>query len=203
MRRPARPARPAHRHRPPRGGHVGLALAGPDAASQGHHLGRTHDQQSRCRLVGPATLDHPERAAGQRRRPRPGRTPVEAPAPASARSRAGAGRRRPGRAGARPGPRWRASPIGHGQERGQRRQPDEFRFRQVDPVLGGDVADGLPDQPERRDLEVEEVHRHLRAPNSSIQKPLACSRGSPPPDSRTRRAIRFASSTSFDARLML
>ena len=34
-------------------------------------------------------------------------------------------------------------------------------------------------------------------PSSSIQKPLAWTLGSPPPDSRTRRAIRLASSTSL------
>ena len=39
--------------------------------------------------------------------------------------------------------------------------------------------------------------------SSSIQNPLACTRGSPPPDSRMRRAIRLARSTSALSRLML
>ena len=66
-----------------------------------------------------------------------------------------------------------AGAVGDGEERRQRRQPDELGLGEVDAVLGRDVADGLPDQPERRRREVEQVHRHLGAgPSSSIQKPL-------------------------------
>ena len=94
--------------------------------------------------------------------------------------------------------------VRDGQERRQRRQADQLRFGEVDPILGGHVAHGLPDEPERRDLEVEQIHRHLRATQLLDPEPV----GLDPWAARRRtrgHAGRSgcASSTSSDARLML
>ena len=155
------------------------------------------------RLVAPAALDDPERsrrvAAAQSGRAGPGglepqlerlhRREVAQPEEAGR-----GGQPRLDRVVAR-----RAGVVGDGEERGQRREPDQLRLGELDAVLGGDVADGLPDQPERRRPRSRGgSSRPGRDRSSSIQKPLAWTFGRPPPDSRTRRAIRLASSTSVD-----
>ena len=47
------------------------------------------------------------------------------------------------------------------------------------PVLGGDVPDGVPHEPEGRDLEVEEVHRHLCAAQLLDPEPVGLDLGQP------------------------
>ena len=47
------------------------------------------------------------------------------------------------------------------EEGGERGEPDELRLGQIDAVVGRLRLDGLPDEPERRLAEIEEVHRHL------------------------------------------
>ena len=94
------------------------------------------------------------------------------------------------------------------RERGERREPDELRLVRARPRPRRQLAHDLPDAPHRRRPEVEQVHRDLgarpdrRAPAPRPRNPFAWTLGSPPPDSRTRRAIRFASSTSSVSRLM-
>ena len=51
--------------------------------------------------------------------------------------------------------------VGDRLERRLRRQPDQLRLGRPDAVLGGEIAHGVPDQPERGDREVEQVHRDL------------------------------------------
>ncbi len=59
--------------------------------------------------------------------------------------------------------RGRVGPIGDRKECSQRGKPDEFGLGELHAVLRGDVADGLPDQPQRCRCEVEDVHRDLGA----------------------------------------
>ena len=53
--------------------------------------------------------------------------------------------------------------VGHVAQGGQGRQSDELGFAELDALVGGQAAHRLPHQPERRDAEVEQVHRHLGA----------------------------------------
>src|SRR4051812_10370954 len=55
----------------------------------------------------------------------------------------------------------RAGVVRDGQERGGGREPDELRLGEGDAVFGRQLADAVPDEPERRDGEVQDVHRHL------------------------------------------
>ena len=147
-----------------------LALFGtaPDAPLEGDDFRCSDDQEARRLLTGAATLDDAERAA------HPGRASGGVGAPlisARRNSRAWVGEKSRSRrysAAARNRSSMGASGIGVGslgdsEERGQWGEADEFGFGQFDAVLGGHVANRLPDHPERRDREVEQVHRHLRA----------------------------------------
>src|SRR5829696_3744702 len=51
--------------------------------------------------------------------------------------------------------------VGDVEERSHGRKPDELRFVELDPVLGGLGLHGLPDAPEGRGPEIEHVHRDL------------------------------------------
>src|SRR5215216_4764567 len=53
----------------------------------------------------------------------------------------------------------RARTVRDVEQGGERGEPDELRFGQVDAVLGRDLRDRFPHQPDRGDREVEEVHR--------------------------------------------
>ena len=51
--------------------------------------------------------------------------------------------------------------VGDVEQGGDRGEPDELRLGDADPVLAGQLADGLPGPPHRRHGRVEEVHRDL------------------------------------------
>ena len=88
--------------------------------------------------------------------------------------------------------------VGDVEQRGERREPDQLRLGELDAVLGGELADASP-RPARAASSRSRAGSSRPAPRSrgsSIRNPLAWTRGRPPPDSRTRRAIRLASSTS-------
>ena len=78
----------------------------------------------------------------------------------------------------------------------------------ADAVLGRQLAHDLPGPPERRRRRSRGGSSTPgRAPGGRAPAPRRGTRwpgrrGRPPPDSRTRRAIRFASSTSSESRLM-
>jgi hypothetical protein len=51
--------------------------------------------------------------------------------------------------------------VGDVQEGGDRREPDQLGLEELDAILGCLRPDRLPDPPERRHPEVEQVHRDL------------------------------------------
>ena len=111
--------------------------------------------------------------------------------------------RRP--AAPRPGARRDVGVVRDIEERRQRRQADQLRLEQLDAVLGGLRPDRLPDPPQRRrpgsrggSSRPGPSPAASSRSGSSTKNPFAWTFASPPPDSRTRRAIRFASSTSVD-----
>ena len=95
------------------------------------------------------------------------------------RNAAAAARRRSIRAS-----RGRAGMVRDGEERGQRRQPDQLRLGQLHAILGGEFADRLPDGHRRRGLKSSRFIETCARRSSTIQKPLAWTCGRPPPDSR-------------------
>ena len=117
------------------------------------------------RRVAPAALDDPEAAVTDpRATPRPGRSSRSSRACSRGEVAQSQERRGRGQRGARSGRSRRgAGAVRDGQEGRQRREADQLRLGQLDAVLGGDVADRLPDEPDGVDREVEQVHRDLRA----------------------------------------
>ena len=154
-----RPARPARRVRRPSAAieprDVALRRARARTPPASVTTSRRPDDQQ-ARRVGSSlatALDEPERAAGSRRRPAAARGGLESQLEGlqRARSRAAGGtpaaaasRRSTGSLGRR------AGAVGDGEEGGQRREPDELGLGELDAVLGGELADRLPDQPQRR-----------------------------------------------------
>ena len=146
-----------------------LARAGTEAAGERRDLGGPDDEEAGRRLVDAAALDDPERAGHGRVRALIATRPARAASSRSSsawsgeksRSRrnaaAAASRASIGILARRPGV------VGDREERRQRREADELRLGELDAILGGDLADRLPDHPQRGDLEVEDVHRDLRA----------------------------------------
>ena len=138
--------------------------AHPHAAGEGHDLRGADDQQTRRRLFAAASVDEPERPAAHRRRAGGARV-LESQFERLHR-REVAQSQEGGRGGQSSLDRVlgrRVDTVGDRQEGGQRRQADQLRLGEQHAVLGRDVAHGLPDQPQRGDREVEDVHRDLGA----------------------------------------
>ena len=121
------------------------------------------------RLVAPAALDDAERpplTAGPVGpwRPPAGPPPGGAPGPASARSRATAGTPRRPRGGRSTGSSAGApARSATARNAASGASPISSDSASSTPSSAAIVADGVPDQPQRRDREVEEVHRDLCA----------------------------------------
>ena len=87
--------------------------------------------------------------------------------------------------------------VGDGEEGRERGEPDELGLGELDAVLGGHLADASPRPATAawsRSRGGSSRPGPGRAPRSRTRWPGPA--GRPPPDSRTRRAIRLASSTS-------
>ena len=140
------------------GGHVVLSGTGPQPARQRRHLRRTADEQAGRWYLGAAGQDpqgHPPTVDCAAAR-RSSRAMVGSKSRMESASAAASRRFSIGPRGATP--TWSATSI----RAASRRQADELRLAQLDALVGGQVADRLPEQPERRDRVVEQVHRDLR-----------------------------------------
>ena len=96
----------------------------------------------------------------------------------------------------------------HGQVRGhvgvirdidqsrQWHQADQLRLARLYALLVGQLADRLPHQPHGRDREIEQVHRYLDATQLGQLQAQRLDARQAADRSRTRRAIRLASSRS-------
>ena len=93
--------------------------------------------------------------------------------------------------------------VGDVEEGGQRREPDELGLGRLDALLAR--ASAATASQTRQIGVTAKSSRFIETwaqSGSSSRKPFAWTRGRPPPDSRTARAIRFASSRSVESRLM-